>query len=119
MQGNSSFPGPGNIERELMKQIDSNEEASRQKKKYKRGVTLGLIVIFLATAAFVVLMVMMPDEFSPVYLAGCGFAVLVMTGSIVAVSIWLRRLQAEYFGSAGEAAEEYAEEFVRSMRTRK
>ncbi len=78
---------------------------------------IGIAVIFLAAGVFAYFMIAMPAEPSAVYLAGCGFAAALMIAAIIAVSVRLKRLQAEYSGSAGAAAKHYAEEMARRMRS--
>jgi hypothetical protein len=115
MNKKDSSPEPGDIERELMERIENDNAAKTQKNAYKTGVRIGLAVIFLTTAIFIGFMIAMPPEPSPVYLAGCGLAVIMMIASIVVVSVRLKKLQAGYFGSAGASAQDYADELVRRM----
>jgi membrane protein YdbS with pleckstrin-like domain len=117
MNNKGNIPAPGNIERELMERIEKDEVTKTQKNTYKTGVRIGLAVIFAAAAVFILLMFVMPSEPSPVYWAGCGLAVVLMIASIAVVSARLRRLQAGYFGSAGAAAQDYADELARRMKS--
>lgn len=76
-------------------------------------------MIFLATGAFVYLMCAMPSTPTVMYFVGCAAAVIMMITAIIVVSIRVRRLQEGYFAGAGNAAEEYAAELVRKMKSGK
>ena len=116
MNKKASFPAKGDIERELMEHIENDNAAKTQKHAYKTGVRIGLAIIFLAAAVFVYFMFAMPPEPSLIYFAGCGVAAVTMIASIAVVTARLKRLQAGYFGSVGEAAEDYADELARRMK---
>jgi hypothetical protein len=116
MKEQRDFTGPGDIEQGLRDRLSSNAQAKNQKKRYNRGVAVGLVIIFIPVIAFTLLMVTIPEEPSLLYLAGCGLAVILMAAAIIAVPIRLRKIQAEYFAGTGEEAEEYVSELIEKFK---
>jgi hypothetical protein len=116
MGGKGNMPDLRGLSADLAGYVKKDGEARKYKKKYNAGVAIGLGAIFLSTAVFIYLMFVLTSSFSVTRLALCGVAVALMAAVLIIVPIRLKRLQALYFGGAQDAAREYVDGIVKTIR---
>jgi phosphatidylserine synthase len=99
----------------MTKYVNNNEETRAFKKKYNTGVAVGVGAIILTTLAFVYMMFVLTSDFTLTHALLAAAAIVLMIAALIIVPIRLRRLQAEYFSSAGDSANEFVSGFVRKL----
>jgi Flp pilus assembly protein TadB len=107
MNRNSGLPDLRRLSAEASDYMQKDGEARKLKRKYNIGVAMGLGAIFLSVIAFLFMTFFVMTHMTLLYIAIFILSILLMIAVLIVAPIRLKRLQAEYFAGAGDAASEY------------